>query len=251
MKIDNSIYDFFQANVSFIGVPRTDSKTPNRLTKKSPDLVRFALNNKDDYDKNTGKNVFDELKINDYGNVEDVTRVISGYGNQKLFFIGGEHTITKDIILSLKKKVQDLHLVVFDAHLDVREKGESNACFLREIIDSGVKVNLIGQRVYSKKECEYVKKKGLKILKDLNIKDKNVYVSFDIDVIDSVFVPSCSTPEPFGENLEYYNDLLCKICNNNNIIGFDFVEFSSEKYDITYSNIAGLIMNVLKTFLKH
>lgn len=251
MKIDNSIYDFEECEVSFIGVPRTNSKTPNLLSKKAPDLIRYALNNKDDYDDKTGMNVFDKLKINDYGNIKDVKSVIKKYSKQKLFFIGGDHSITKDVILNLKKKVKDLNLVVFDAHLDVREKGEENATFLKQIIDAGVKVHLVGQRVYAKDENEYVKKKGLRILDNINLKDENVYVSFDIDVVDNVYVPTCSTPEPFGKNLEYYNKILIKLCSDNKIIGFDFVEFSGNTYDITYSNIAGLIMNVLKTFLNH
>ncbi len=247
MRIDNSIYKFEESDLSFIGLPRVNSKTPNPLNNKAPDILRYAINNKDDYNHKTGKNAFDELRIHDAGNLKTIKSLMKKYNNQKLIIIGGEHSITKDAVMEFNKRVNDLHVVVFDAHLDVRSAGEPNACFLRELINNGVKVHLIGQRVYSKEEHEFIKKHKLKINNKINLRGKNVYVSFDIDVVDDIYVPSCSTPEPFGKDLRYYNDLLVKLAKQNNLIGIDFVEFSGETYDITYSNIASIIMNLLKT----
>jgi arginase family enzyme len=252
MKIDNSVYKFKESRVCFIGLPRTNSFTPRKLSSNSTDLLRFALNNKDDYDTKTKSNVFDNVKICDLGNVKDLS-FMKNYNNQSLFFLGGEHNIANEITNELMYKHKDLHIIIFDAHLDCRETGEPNATFLRKVIERMPKeqIHLIGQRIYSKEEEEFIKSKGLEIKDSVELKNKNIYISFDIDVIDDIYVPTCSTPEPFGKSLKYYNDLLTKLANNNKLIGIDFVEFSGEDYDITYSNIASIIMNLLKTFLNN
>lgn len=248
MRIDNSIYDFEECELCFLGINKTSSFTPNPLTKKGPDLLRFAINNKDDYDLLDNKCCFDELKICDLGNLKSIDKLIPKLNKHKLFIFGGEHSITKDCFLNLHNKFKDLAIVIFDAHMDVREKGEENACFLRDIIEKvGAKnVYLVGQRVYSKEEYDYIKSKGIKINNLPKFKDKKVYISFDIDVIDDLYVPTCSTPEPFGESLNYYNNLLLKIIKENDLVAIDFVEFSGKSFDITYSNIASVIMNLLK-----
>jgi agmatinase len=248
MRIDNSIYSFEECGICFLGINKTKSFTPNKLAKKGPDLLRFALNNKDDYDSSDNKCCFDELKICDLGNVKNIDGLLSKIRNQKLFIFGGEHSITKDCFLGLKDKFNDLALVVFDAHLDVRKKGEDNACFLKKIIDKIGKKNvyLAGQRVYSKEEYDYIKKAGIKINDLGGLKNRKVYISFDIDAIDDIYVPTCSTPEPFGKSLQYYNDLLADIVRRNELVAIDFVEFGSSKFDITYSNIASIIMSLLK-----
>ena len=246
MRIDNSIHDFEECSVCFLGITKSESFTPNPLNPLAPDLLRFAINNKDDYDFKDNKCCFDELKISDAGNIESLKDLMPEFSNQKLFILGGEHSITKECFNELKKKVKDLVLVVFDAHLDVRSRGEKNACFLREIIDEKNKVYLYGQRVYSKEEDEYIKSKKIKINNLAGLKNKKVYISFDIDAVDDCFVPSCSTPEPFGKDLKHYNDLLAKIVRNNDLVAVDFVEFSGKTFDITYSNIASVIINLLK-----
>lgn len=246
MKIDNSFFEYDNSNIVFIGLPKTISKTPNPLTKKGPDLLRFAINNKDDFDEKKNVNSFDRLKICDLGNSKKFK--LKKLENQKLIILGGEHSITYDTVKEITKFKKDLTLIVFDAHLDVRENLEENAKFLRKIIDEKIvkEVILIGQRVYSKEEKEYIDKKNIKIQKKVNLKNKNIYISFDIDTLDSIYVPTCSTPESFGEDLKFYNKQLINLVKNNNLIAIDFVEFSGKNYDITYSNIASLIMNILK-----
>ncbi|MDD5054087.1 MAG: arginase family protein [Candidatus Nanoarchaeia archaeon] len=250
MKIDNSIYDFLECNVCFLGINLCESFAPNPLNPKAPDLLRFALNNKDDFDESDKKCCFDELKICDAGNMKSINGLMKNFNKQKLFIFGGEHSITAECFGELKKKINDLVLIVFDAHLDVRVSGEKNACFLRKIIDSEKKVYLCGQRAYSKEEFEYIKNRGLKINDLRGLKGKKVYISFDIDAVDSCFVPSCSTPEPFGRDLKYYNDLCVKLAHENDLVAIDFTEFSGKNFDITYSNIASIIINVLKELKK-
>jgi agmatinase len=246
--IDNSIYNFEECGICFLGINKAESFTPNKLAKKGPDLLRFAINNKDDYDNSDNKCCFDELKISDLGNLKNLNKILPKINKQKLFILGGEHSITKDCFLGLRNKFSDLALVVFDAHIDAREKGEDNACFLKKIIDKIGKKNvyLAGQRVYSKEEYDYIKKAGIRINDLRGLKNKRVYISFDIDAIDDIYVPTCSTPEPFGKSLKYYNDLLVDIIRKNELVAIDFVEFGSGKFDITYSNIASIIISLLK-----
>ena len=253
MKIDNSFYNLNECDICFAGIPYIASKTPIPLSVKAPDILRYGLNHKDDYDEITGKCVFDSFKICDYGSIKtsEVKKILCR--DKKFFFIGGEHSITLPIIKAFYDFNPDFYLIVFDAHLDLRKDYEPNACFLRKILDffPAERILLVGQRVFSQEEYDFMKENNLKRVSDVNIKGKKVYVSFDIDCLDSVFVPSASTPEPMGLSIEQAETLLKKIVKNNTLLGADFVEFASDKYDITYSNISYLLMSVLKTLLKH
>ncbi len=253
MKIDNAFYDLEESDVCFAGIPYIKSKTPVPLSKKGPDLLRKGLNNKDDYDVKSNKCVFDELRICDYGNIEinRINNLFSKGLGKTFFFLGGEHSITYHIIKSLSEFEKNFSLIVFDAHLDLRKNYEPNSCFLYKILDFFPfnKVFLSGQRVYSQEEYDYFRKKKLKRLNSL--KNQKIYISFDIDVLDSIYVPTASTPEPGGINIMEAEGLLTELVRNNKLLGIDFVEFASKKYDITYSNISYLVMTVLKTLLNN
>ena len=54
----------------------------------------------------------------------------------------------------------------------------------------------------------------------------NVYISFDIDVLDPGILPATGTPEPGG--FDWYEALtvLRKVCEQKRVIGFDLVKLS-------------------------
>jgi agmatinase len=61
--------------------------------------------------------------------------------------------------------------------------------------------------------------------------DKDVYLTFDLDVLDPSIMPSTGTPEPGG--LDWYSaiGLIRKVVKQRNLIGFDIVELCPNKYN--------------------
>ncbi len=165
-------------------------------------------------------------------------------------FIGGEHSITIDIINVLSKKYDKLTIIHFDAHSDLRDEYNGNkyshACSMRRCLENkNVEIISIGIRSSSIEEIEY-KNKNVIWLDDLRklsnlINNKNVYVSFDVDVFDSGLMPATGTPEPGGLNWETIISTFNSISKNSNIIGADIVEFAPIKnlkaYDFTIAKL--------------
>ena len=131
--------------------------------------------------------------------------------NKKLFpmTFGGEHSITPGCIAPFTKKYKDICLLHFDAHADLRESynGEkfSHASAIKRCLDyPNVSVISFGIRNISESEIHFLKKNSSRIeifwAKDkskwnLNkfkrlIKNKTVYLTFDVDGLDSSIMPA-------------------------------------------------------------
>ena len=170
--------------------------------------------------------------------------------NKNLFPItlGGEHSITPGCIFPFVKKYKKLCLLHFDAHADLRESynGEklSHASAIRRCLDhKNVSVISFGIRNISKTEIPYLKKNSYRInvfwakdkLKwDLQkfkklIKNKNVYLTFDVDGLDSSIMPATGTPEPGGLFWDETLNIIKIAAKNSNIVGADINELSPIK----------------------
>ena len=170
--------------------------------------------------------------------------------NKKLFPItlGGEHSITPGCIAPFVKKYKNLCLLHFDAHADLRESynGEkfSHASAIKRCLDNkNVSVISFGIRNISQNEILYFKKKSHRInifwAKDkakwnLNkfkqmIRNKNVYLTFDVDGLDSSIMPATGTPEPGGLFWDETLNIIKIATKNSNIVGADINELSPIK----------------------
>ena len=170
--------------------------------------------------------------------------------NKKLFPItlGGEHSITPGCIAPFVKKYKKLCLLHFDAHADLRQSynGEkfSHASAIRRCLDhKNVSVISFGIRNISQSEISYLKKNSSRIkifwAKDkvkwnLNkfiqmIKNKTVYLTFDVDGLDSSIMPATGTPEPGGLFWDETLNIIKIAAKNSNIVGADINELSPIK----------------------
>ena len=162
--------------------------------------------------------------------------------------LGGEHSITPGCISPFVKKYNNLCLLHFDAHADLRESynGEkfSHASAIRRCLDhKNVSVISFGIRNISKNEITYLNKNSSRIkifwAKDKNkwnlnkfkkmIKNKTVYLTFDVDGFDSSIMPATGTPEPGGLFWEETLDIIKIAVKNSNIVGADINELSPIK----------------------
>jgi len=170
--------------------------------------------------------------------------------NKKLFPItlGGEHSITPGCIAPFAKKYKNLCLLHFDAHADLRESynGEkfSHASAIKRCLDNkNVSVISFGIRNISQNEIFYLKKNSyrinifwakdkakwnLKKFKQL-IKNKNVYLTFDVDGLDSSIMPATGTPEPGGLFWDETLNIIKIATKNSNVVGADINELSPIK----------------------
>ncbi len=163
----------------------------------------------------------------------------------KPLVLGGEHTVTLGAIRAYKARGEEIGIIHFDAHADLRADYEgsplSHACVLRRCHEMGCPIAQFGTRAYCADEAAYraanadtitaydamdLAMSGLpeSILPD-NF-PKKVYVTFDVDGWDPSIMPATGTPVPGG--LMWYSALfiLKEIAADREIIGADLVELA-------------------------
>ncbi len=169
---------------------------------------------------------------------------------KKLFpmTLGGEHSITPGCIAPFVKKYKKVCLLHFDAHADLRESynGEkfSHASAIKRCLDhKNLSVISFGIRNISKNEISYLKKNSNRInifwakdKKNWNlekfkklIKNKTIYLTFDVDGFDSSIMPATGTPEPGGLFWDETLNIIKIAAKNSNIVGADINELSPIK----------------------
>jgi agmatinase len=179
--------------------------------------------------------------------------------------LGGEHSITPGSIKPFVEKCDQLTILHFDAHADLREEynGEkfSHACAIKRCLDfKNVKVVSFGVRNLSAEEMKFYNnnRKRIEIFwakdkKDWNMNkiseiflNKNVYITFDVDGFDSSIMPATGTPEPGGFMWDDVIPIIKTVCKNSNIVGADINELAPIKNFDSYNFlVAKLIYKIL------
>lgn len=149
-------------------------------------------------------------------NLEAMTTAVLKDGKFPFVF-GGEHSITPGAIRPFLKTFDDLIILHFDAHADLRDgyEGEhySHAAAIRRVLDHPtVPIVSCGIRNISKEEIPFYETNKHRITihwgKDRAkwnvadivkpLKGRPIYLTFDLDGFDSSLMPSTGTPEPGG-----------------------------------------------------
>ncbi len=156
------------------------------------------------------------------------------------FMIGGEHLVTLGSIKAVKEKYNDLYIVHFDAHADLREdylgQKMSHACVLRrcwDILGDG-HIFQFGIRSGDRDEFRFadehteMHKFSVEGLEDVveKLKGKNVYFTLDLDVLDPSVFPGTGTPEAGGVTFDELRKAVTLVCSKLNIVGCDVNELS-------------------------
>ncbi|HQA60018.1 MAG: agmatinase [Tepidanaerobacter sp.] len=244
--------NYNSSKIVIIGVPMDFTVSFRPGTRFGPKKIREVSYGLESYsvyadDSLENKSFFDagDLDI-PFGNVEKSLEIIKDVTKQCLkdgkipLFLGGEHLISYPIVKQVAEKYPDLTVLHFDAHADLRDSffGEklSHATVMRRISEHvkdkhiyqfGIRSGVKEEFVYAEKRTHMfpieVKAPFLSVLHD--IRDKPIYITLDIDVVDPAFAPGTGTPEPGGcssqeivEITRYFEGL--------NIVGFDLVEVS-------------------------
>ena len=204
-------------------------------------------------------------------NVKKALKKIADINNRllkkKLFpmTLGGEHSITAGCIVPFVKKYKKICILHFDAHADLRENynGEkfSHASAMRRCLDyKNVSIISFGIRNISQEEIPFLKKNKSRInifwAKDKAkwdfkkfkrlIKNKTVYLTFDVDGLDSSIMPATGTPEPGGLLWDEALNIIKIATKNSNIVGADVSELAPIKGFNSYNFlVAKLVYKIL------
>ena len=228
------------------------SKAPIEIIKASHQVELFDEDlNKEPY-KNIGIKTLNPFPIKK--NMMDALRQIENINkfllDKKKFplILGGEHSLTPGAIRPFIKKFGKICLLHFDAHADLRNSYNGNkfshASAIRRCLDNpNVNVVSFGIRNISSSEISFLNKNKKRInifwAKDklkwnLNkfkkiIRNKKVYLTFDVDGLDLSLMPATGTPEPGGL---FWNETIKIIkiaAQSSNIVGADINELSPIK----------------------
>jgi agmatinase len=186
--------------------------------------------------------------------------------------LGGEHTISSAPIAVYAKKYQDLSVLQFDAHSDLRPEYMGNRyshasvmARVCEFLDPKRLVQ-VGIRAQAKEEAIFIRENGvntyyaheirsgkytrlLRYWDDAVVENltDHVYVTFDVDGFDPSIMPSTGTPEPNGLFWAEVMQCLRKVCQRRRIVGFDVVELAPIKGlhhpDLTTAKLVSKILN--------
>ena len=249
--------DYASSDIIMLGLPFDGTVSYRPGSRFAPEQIRLASWGLEEYSPYFDKHL-EYCNFHDAGDLEfplgntkkslDVIRqnVEEIYKDGKrVFGIGGEHLVTLPEIQAISKYVDNLAIVHFDAHTDLREEylGEplSHSAVIRHSAEIIGFENLkqIGIRSGMKEEFELMKKYNTLIHehKELDVfKDKNIFVTVDLDVLDTSIMPGTGTPEVGGLD---FNQLVgwFKYLSQFNIIGADVVELAPD-YDASGASTA-------------
>ncbi len=160
------------------------------------------------------------------------------------FMIGGEHLVTLGAVMAVTEKIDDLYIIHFDAHADLRDDylGQklSHACVLRrchDIVGDG-HIFQFGIRSGDREEFEFasehtfMNKFNFNGLEDIvnQLRGKKIYLTVDLDVLDPSVFPGTGTPEAEGVSFRELREALTFVCSQLDIAGCDVNELSPQ-YD--------------------
>ena len=238
-------------------------------TKKGPIEIIKASHQVELYDEDLNKEPYKKIgirtlkpfpikkKITDaLKQIEKINKLLL---NQKKFplVLGGEHSLTSGAIRPFAKKFKKIYLLHFDAHADLRNSYNGNkfshASAIRRCLDHP-NINLVsfGIRNISSSEMPFLKKNKKRIeifwAKDKSkwnlskfkriIKNKKVYITFDVDGLDSSLMPATGTPEPGGLFWNETINIIKIAAKNSDIVGADINELSPIKGFDSYNFLA-------------
>ena len=171
--------------------------------------------------------------------IEERAAAILGAGKRP-FLLGGEHLVTLGAFRAAFEKYQDIHILHFDAHADLREDylgvRLSHACVLRrcwELCGDG-KIFQFGIRSGDREEFRWGASHVSTHKFDLNglescleqLGDTPVYFTLDLDVLDPSVLPGTGTPEPGGVTFEELRRAVTLVCEKANVVACDVNELS-------------------------
>ncbi|MDQ8039133.1 MAG: agmatinase [Rickettsiella sp.] len=256
LKSENAV-DYEKAKAVVIPFGLECSVSYGRGTAKGPMAMIHASHEVELFDevlwcepyKNIGIVTLEEPVIEDgmekaLAQLENLVQRILDNRKFPIIF-GGEHAITAGAIRPFAKRYDDLVILHFDAHADLRDgyHGEyySHASAMRRCLDHpNITIVSVGVRNISAEEIPFLEANRDRIniywAKDKNVWDVNqivfhlknrpIYLTFDLDGFDTSIMPATGTPEPGGLFWDEVLEIITAASKIGTFVGADINELA-------------------------
>ena len=234
------------SDIVMLGMPFDGTVSYRSGSRFAPEMIRLASWGLETYSPYFNEDL-EDVNFHDIGDLElPLGNTIESLNlieknaeaitldNKRVFGIGGEHLVTLPVIKALAKHIDNLAIVHFDAHTDLRQEylGEemSHSAVLYHCgkLIGFENIKQVGIRSGTKPEFELMEQYNTKLTSPeqlSTLQGKNVFVTVDLDVLDPSLMSGTGTPEAggftFNELIEWF-----KALQNLNIIGADVVELA-------------------------
>lgn len=245
---------FESSKIVIIPVPYDGTTTWIKGSDKGPRAILDASANLEMYDIESDSEVHKigihtaepvtessspEAMVNEVYN-----RVKALYKKKKFpVVLGGEHTVSIGAFKAASEQFSDLTILQFDAHADMRDTFNGSkfdhhcvmarASEMAPVVQVGIRSMSADEREDIKPDCVFyamqIYDQSTWMYELLNKISRNVYITIDLDVLNPSIMPSTGTPEPGGMNWFDIINILKKISEQVNIVGFDVTELVPNK----------------------
>ena len=179
--------------------------------------------------------------------------------------VGGDHAITFPVVRGLSK-FAPLNIVHFDAHLDythdVQDALYTHASPIRRCreLDFVGHITSVGIRSARRIPYEEAVRDGSLIISGSRFRElgpkavaemipaaENLYITFDVDVLDPSMAPGTGTPETGGLFYQETRDCLVALLAQSNLVAFDIVEVAPpyDNSELTVQVAARIMQDIL------
>lgn len=265
--------NFENSKVVIVPVPYDGTSTWMKGADKGPRALIEASCNMEVYDIHTDSEVHkvgihttDSITENE--SPEKMTDAV--YQKVKQLFkkkkfpvvIGGEHSVSIGAIKAAADCFNDITILQLDAHADMRQEYEgskyNHACVMARASEYAPVVQ-VGIRSMSAEErediqpervfyAEHIYDTKIWMFDLLNKLSRNVYITIDLDVFDPSIMPATGTPEPGGLTWYHVLEILKKVSEQSNIVGFDVTELRPMKENKAPDFMAAKLIYTLLTY---
>jgi len=198
-----------------------------------------------------------------------LAQLVSGLlkAGKKVIVFGGEHTSIVGSVRAHCEHYDNLSVIQFDAHSDLRAEYQgdawNHACAAARILDFHKDLVQVGIRSQCIEERMFQEEKGIPVFYAHQIHEDefsgkdwigeiisqlrdNVYVTFDCDVFDPSVVPATGTPEPGGLTWNQVERFFARLCKARRLVGLDVNELAPiEGMNFPQFTVAKLVYRVL------
>ncbi|MDQ3719650.1 MAG: agmatinase [Actinomycetota bacterium] len=172
------------------------------------------------------------------GAIEQATTRAASLG-ERVLMLGGEHTVTLAAYRAIKALHPETALVQLDAHLDLREQYEGQAIThaswlyhagsehrFDEVFQLGVRSGAREEWPMARDRCRF-SSRDLMLPEDLRdqLRERPVYLTIDIDVLDPAAAPGTGCLEPGGPTFAEVERFVQSL-DGTRIVAADVVEVS-------------------------
>ena len=248
------------ADFALLGIPAHKTSLSATSAHLTPAAVREALTRYSTFAESTNSDLR-TISMTDLGDIESpdfaegedrVASFAAGLlNNHKLLVaLGGDNSITYSLARGLWKDLQNVGVITFDAHHDLRD-GESNGSPIWRLIQAGLPGKNIVQIgiadfANSAEYADRAKEHGVTVITRAHIRSatmsevisqaleiagmggREVYVDVDVDVCDRSVAPACPASLPGGISADELRHGVRLIASDKRVRALDITEIDAE-----------------------